>query len=317
MQPYEHLTLAERESLYLLQREGQSIRAIGRELHRSPSSISRELKRNRDRDGRYNPWNALAHYIRRRKKSRRPMRYQEDSTLKTWTMERLALFWPPETIVAIWKKEHPQERLGHTSIYRAIKRGLLPHISERKHLRQRGKRKFTSHNTAPVKVDRRISEWPVQVTERIRVGDWEGDTVRGAPGKGVMLTLVDRASRFLVARLCHNKRADTVRDAIIAAMQAKPVQTMSFDNGSEFTDYHAVERELNTTIYFADPHSPWQRGTNENLNGVLRFFFPKGSNLLTTSQDYLDLVVDLLNDRPRKSLGWLSPREVFFSKCCT
>ena len=243
MQSYVHLTLAERESLYLLLREGKSIRALAREMGRSASSISRELKRNNDRDGRYNPWNATAHYMSRRKSCGRRMRYQEDSPLKTWIIEHLKLFWPPETIVAIWKKEHPQDHLGHSSIYRAIKRGLLPQISEREHLRQRGKRKYTTHDSAPVKPDRRINEWPAQVWERTRVGDWAGDTVRGAPGKGAILTLVDRLSRFLVARLCPNKRTQTVCDAIIASMRGMSVATMSFDNGSEFTDYHMVEEE--------------------------------------------------------------------------
>jgi len=316
MQSYQHFTLTERENLYMLRKAEYGIRAIARELGRSPSSISRELKRNLDKDSRYNAWNATFAYIRRRKKSRRKMRFEKDSELKAWTITQLKKYWPPETIVAIWKREHPGERLSHTSIYRAIKAGILPEITEDRHLRRRGRLKYKAQNCAPVKVDRRIRDWPAEVVDRARVGDWEGDTVRGAPGKGVILTLVDRKSRFLAAHLCANKRADTVKDAIIASMRGKPAKTMSFDNGSEFAEYHKVEDQLETTIYFADPHHPWQRGTNENLNGILRFFFPKGTNFLNISSSYLKFIVDLVNDRPRKCLGWLSPRDVFFAKCC-
>ena len=317
MQSYKHFTLEERESLYQLKKEGKGIRAIARELKRSPSTISRELKRNLDRDGRYNAWNATFAYLRRRKNSRRKKRFEEESELKAWTIEKLEQFWPPETIVKVWKRDHPGESISYTSIYRAIKEGMLPKISEEKHLRRRGKLKFKTHNCAPVKVDRRIEEWPEEVIRRERLGDWEGDTVRGAPGKGVIVTLADRKSRYLVALLCRNKKTDTVCKAIIAAMKEKPVETMSFDNGSEFSGYHTVEEELETMVYFADPHSPWQRGTNENLNGLLRFFFPKGCNLLDVSDEYLASVVDLINRRPRKCLGWLSPHDVFFAKCCT
>jgi IS30 family transposase len=317
MQSYEHFTLLERESLYKLRKEGLGSRAIARELGRSPSSVSRELRRHTDKDGQYNSWNATLVYLHQRKNSRKKFLFETESELKRGTIEQLQRYWPPETIVAVWKKEHPGARLSHTSVYRAIKAGMLPKITEREHLRRRGKLKFKAKNCAPVKVDRRIGEWPVEVVDRGRVGDWEGDTIRGAPGKGVILTLVDRKSRFLVARLCKNKRAVTIEKAILSAMRGKPAHTMSFDNGSEFSTYHEVEDRLKTTVYFAAPRSPWQRGTNENLNGLLRFFFPKGANLLTFSPQYLEQVVDLINDRPRKCLGWLSPQQIFAAKCCT
>lgn len=317
MQSYEHFTRSERENLYELRKEGQAIRAIARALGRSPSSVSRELRRNTDKDGRYNAWNATFAYLRRRKNSRKKPRFEKEPVLKQWIVEQLQKYWPPETIVTIWKREHPGARLSHTSIYHAIKAGMLPKITEQEHLRRRGKLKFKAKNCAPVKVDRRIREWPAEVVQRSRIGDWEGDTVRGAPGKGVILTLVDRKSRLLTAKLCENERAITIENAILISMRGKQAHTLSFDNGAEFSTYHRVENELKATIYFADPHSPWQRGTNENLNGLLRFFSPKGTNFLEVSSQHLNEVVELINNRPRKCLGWLSPYQLFTAKCCT
>lgn len=318
MQSYKHLTLSERESLYQMRKAGRSIREIGKELGRSPLSISRELKHNVDSDGRYNVWNATIAYLQRRKACKRKHRFAQDTALKRWVIEKLEQYWPPEAIVGVWKKEHTGARLSHASIYRAIRRGELPGIAEPTHLRRRGKLKYKAHSScAAVKVDRRIREWPVEVAARARMGDWEGDTLRGAQGQGQLVTLVDRKSRFLVAGLCRDRRAETVKNRILSLMKGKPVLTMSFDNGAEFSQYHEIEQALHTTVYFADPHSPWQRGSNENLNGLLRFFFPKGMDFRRISHRHLASVVDLLNDRPRKCLGWLSPKEVFFSKCCT
>ena len=320
MPSYEHLTLTERCSLYLLHKQGRGVCDIARELRRSPSTISRELKRNLDKDGRYNYHNATFAYMRRRKNCRRSFRYQMNPQLASWTAGCLEKFWSPETIAAIWVREHPRERLGHSTIYRAIKSGLLPGITERTHLRRRGKRKFKTQkpqDCAPVKVDRRIRQWPKEVIARSRIGDWEGDTVYGAPGKGVVLTLVDRASRCLVAKICPNRGADSIKDTILTCMKKRPVSTISFDNAAEFAQYHQIEARLGIPIFFADPHSPWQRGTNENTNGILRFFFPKGTNFLDVSPSELESVVSLINNRPRKCLGWLSPFDVFFAYYCT
>jgi IS30 family transposase len=315
MQSYVHFTLSERGSLYQLWKEGKSLRQIALELGRNVSSISRELRRNRDSDNRYNAWNATFAYIRKRKRCKRRRRFEEASELKKYVIQRLQDYWPPETVVAIWKRNHPQERLSHNSIYRAIKEGDLPNITEVQHLRRQGKLKFKGHNTV-VKAERRITQWPLDVVERTRIGDWEGDTVYGSPGKGLVVTLVDRYSRFLLAKLCPNKKAATVSTIITSLMHGRPVHTMSFDNGSEFAEFRQMETALKTIIYFADPHSPWQRGTNENTNGILRFFFPKGCNFHNVTDGQLDKIVDLINDRPKKCLGWLSPREVFLS-CCT
>ena len=163
-----------------------------------------------------------------------------------------------------------------------------------------------------IKPDRIIPEWPEMIKNRLRIGDWEGDTVLGKSGCGVIVSQVDRNSRYLLARLCHTKKAEDIKDAIITMFEGMPVKSISFDNGSEFSKFREIEKALNAPIYFAEPHKPWQRGTNENTNGILRFFFPKGCDLLKVTQQDLDYVVSLINNRPRKCLGWKTPAEVFF-----
>ena len=151
-----------------------------------------------------------------------------------------------------------------------------------------------------------IPEWPEDIQLRKRVGDWEGDTVRGAPGKGALLTQVDRKSRFLRVALLPCLDSSVTKDAVVSLLSGYPVESISFDNGSEFARFHEMEEQLHTLVYFAEPHKPWQRGTND----LLRFFFPKGFDFRTVSQEDVDLVADLINHRPRKCLGWLSPAEV-------
>ena len=161
--------------------------------------------------------------------------------------------------------------------------------------------------------DRIIPEWPEEIQNRKRIGDWEGDTVYGGIGKGLLVTQVDRRSRFLRAALLKKRDAVLTKDTICNILRGLPVKSISLDNGSEFAEFHALEQELDTLVYFAEPHKPWQRGTNENTNDLLRFFFPKGCNFHAVSQELLDRVVDLINHRPRKCLGWMSPAEVFFA----
>jgi IS30 family transposase len=149
------------------------------------------------------------------------------------------------------------------------------------------------------------------------LGDLEGDTVYGAIGKGVLLTLVDRTSRVLYAVCALNRESEIIKKAFETALKNVTVKSITLDNGSEFAKFPEIETEHNTTVYFADPRSPWQRGSNENMNGLLRFFFPKGINFLTVTDEELQNVVELINNRPRKCLGWLSPREFIYAKCCT
>ena len=164
----------------------------------------------------------------------------------------------------------------------------------------------------------RYSESSIHSRETIielrgRLGDFEGDTVYGSVGKGYLITGVDRRSRYLVAAIARDKKAQTTNAAFVDAFmnaerKIKPL-TLTLDNGTEFAEYRALEKELGITIYFADTHSPWQRGSNENINGLIRFFFPRGTNFNEVSDEQLRAVVELINDRPRKCLNFLSPNE--------
>jgi Transposase and inactivated derivatives, IS30 family len=159
-----------------------------------------------------------------------------------------------------------------------------------------------------------IRNRPDAVNRRDRIGDWEGDTIYGAIGKGYLVTCVDRKSRYFAAALLSKRSEQQMREALKEALRGLPVYTLSLDNGSEFAEYKEIEKDLGATVYFADPHSPWQRGSNENINGLVRFFFPKGADFKAVAQEELYRVIELINERPRKCLGWLSPKDVFFTQ---
>jgi len=316
MQSYTHFTLEERESLRNLLEKGYTVRAIAAELGRSPSSISREISRNHNKTtGRYNSWGATSLYLKRRKRCRRRRRFETDVELIAFTEQRLQLFWSPEIIVALWKREHAGAPLSHSTIYSALKDGLLPNCDRKRHLRRRGRRKYVRGATATIKPERVITDRCDAANQRRRFGDWEGDTVSGGVGKGCLLTCVDRKSRYLVASISPDRGAESIRKAFNKALHGYTVRTLTLDNGSEFAAFKKLENDLKTEIYFCDPHSPWQRGSNENINDALRFFFPKGTDFRLVSQETLNDILVLLNHRPRKCLGWLSPADVL--NCCT
>lgn len=152
-------------------------------------------------------------------------------------------------------------------------------------------------------------EWPEEIARRLTVGHLEGDTVLGKVGTGGILTFVDRVSKELRAARIVSKAAVPTRMAIVKLLKGQNVRSITLDNGCEFAQFREIERELDVPVYFAEPHKPWQRGTNENTNDLLRFFFPKGFDFRTLTDERLQEVVDLINHRPRKCLGWKSPAE--------
>lgn len=320
---YTHYTLEERKYLQDLLSKNYSLRKIAEYLGRSPSSVSREVKRNRSKNPKsgtsdniycYHSWRAQTLSVMRRRASRH---YRLKPNTEEWDyiIRALNRYWTPEEIVSRWRTSNRSSKIfGVSTIYRAIKRGRFPNISRETHLRRRGKKiqtRKSDYNT--IKPDRIIPEWSENIRERLRIGDWEGDTILGKLGCGVIITQVDRKSRYLIAKLCYTKKAEDVKDAIITMFAGVPVKSISLDNGSEFAKFREIEKDLQTTIYFAEPHKPWQRGTNENTNGILRFFFPKGCDFLKVTQQELDYVVELINNRPRKCLGWKTPAEIFFA----
>lgn len=320
MSSYSHFTLEERKYLQELLAQGYSMRKIASFLGRAPSSVSREISRNHakyppkkksNNPYNYHHWRAQICAITRRRQKRRSA-IPEGTAVHQYVIEKLNLYWSPEQIAMRWKKDNPGETLAFSTIYRYIHRRELPGIREKTHLRRRGKNKnYVHHNSYVIHPERRIPEWPEEIIKRLRIGDWEGDTVYGGIGKGLLVTLVERKTRFLCARRIQSRDANETRMAIQQMLDGLPVLSLSLDNGSEFAQFKELEEELNAPIYFAEPHKPWQRGSNENMNGILRFFFPKGFDFHSIEDSVVQAVVDSINNRPRKCLDWFSPSEVF------
>lgn len=321
MKPYTHFTLTEREYLQQLLSEGKSFREIAKILDRSPSSISREVTRNfSKKKKRYNAWRATVLYIIRRKRCVRKPAITVGSELHFQITSCLEKYWSPE-IIANYCKENGN-LVSFSTIYKAVKNGMFDNISPKTHFRRKGKKKHVKRsNHATIHPVHTIHDCPDIVNQKIRLGDWEGDTVCGANNKSCLVTQVDRVSKLLTAAISPNHTKEAVRAATKKAFELldvnMPIHTITLDNGSEFASFKEIEQDLNTTIYFADPHSPWQRGLNENTNDILRFFFPKGTDFSKISEKQLKSVLSLINNRPRKCLGYISPLEFVSKKCCT
>ena len=321
MKPYIHFTLSERICLQQLLTEKKSYREIAKILGRSPSTISREVKRNLSKKKqRYNAWRATTLYIIRRRNCVRKHIIQPDTELYNYITEHLKCFWSPEIIA--YKCKEQGLNVCTSTIYRALKEKRLIGFSPKTHLRRRGKKRSGDRkNCSTIHPVHTIHDRPQIVEDKLRFGDFEGDTVYGGIRKGCAVTLVDRKSKLLVAAIAPNREKETLRKAFINAFALSelkiPIETITLDNGSEFADFLNIEKDLNTTIYFADPHSPWQRGLNENTNDILRFFYPKGTDFLNVPVEEFQNVVHLINNRPRKCLGYLSPIEFLSKKCCT
>ena len=322
MKSYKHFTTEERKCLQKFLAEGLSFRKIADLLDRSPSTISREVKRNKakykphgkpDNKYWYNYWRAQNLYIRRRREQERFV--LKPNTLEwDFIIEHLKLYWSPEQICGRWELIHAErKRLCVSTIYRAIKANRLPKVTAEDNLRRRNKHRcHLNSNYNTIQPDRIIPEWPDEIKNRIRIGDWEGDTVYGGVGKGLLVTLVDRKTRFLCAGIIKSRSSSETRKMIEFLLKDKPAKSISLDNGSEFSEFRELESNLNTEVYFAEPHKPWQRGTNENTNDILRFFFPKGFNFHSLDDEVLQNIVLSINLRPKKCLGWKSPYEAFF-----
>lgn len=318
---YTHFTLEERECLAKLLSEGKKPSQIARELGRHRSSVTREIKRNFSKTTkRYHPWASTIKYIQRRKRCVRKPAIVQGSAEYTFIKACLERFWPPEVIAE--KAKEQGIFVSCSTIYRAIRKGVFGKLAAKAYLRRRGKNRNLSHkNSNVIHPVFTIHDRPAVVEEKGRLGDWEGDTVYGAIGKGCLVTGVDRRSKLLVAARSPSRKQEHIREAFRRAFSSLavdiPVETLTLDNGSEFAAFLDIEKDLNTTIYFADPHSPWQRGLNENTNDLIRFFFPKGTNFLAVTDEEVAKVVDLINTRPRKCLGFLSPLEFVSKSCCT
>ncbi|CAM3951606.1 Integrase catalytic domain-containing protein [Mycolicibacterium frederiksbergense] len=317
-----YLSLLERERLKDLHLAGLSIRKIASELQRSPSTISRELKRNSVSKSGYLPHTAHRLSVQRRIRQR-PRKLLASAELLTYVKAKLKKKWSPEQISNRLPKDFPHQpemRVSTETIYQAIyvhARGELKRELARGLRRGRGVRKPQKRSDVrrPRFVDpmKPISERPIEVDDRAIPGHWEGDLIIGANQGSAIATLVERASRFVMLGFVGRDRsAETVRDTLIATVSRLPEGlrgTLTWDQGAEMSEHRAFTTATNMDVYFCEPASPWQRGSNENTNGLLRQYFPKGVDLSRQSVEQLEAVADELNNRPRKSLDWQTPTE--------
>jgi IS30 family transposase len=321
-----YLSLLERQRIATLRRDGLGVRAIAEQLGRSPSTISRELRRNvRPHDVAYD--GDLAHSrARERARRRRRGRLLLDGELRTLVQAKLELEWSPEQIAAWLRLEFPDQRrwhVCHETIYQALYHGGKGGLSRQLTRRLRTSRPLRKRRRRPmersprfVAPGRLIDHRPVVVDDRLRIGDWEGDLIVGRLNRSAIATLVDRRSRFVkLVAMPAQRTAEAVRDVIVAALLELPAHarcSLTWDQGSEMAGHQQISEVLDSGVFFAHPGKPWQRGTNENTNGLLRQYFPKGTDLSTYTSDDLRSVEDRLNHRPRKCLGWRTPADVFY-----
>lgn len=305
---YTHLSQEERYQIQCLRKGGWSTGRIGELMRRNKSTIARELRRNLNPDGAYAYRLAQQHSVeRRRAASARPR-----ITAETWKAveARLCEDWSPEQIAGAGALRVSHERIYQYVVADQARGGTLwQHLRRR---RRSYRRRFGPPRGHQRFGGRRIGERPAGVARRWRVGDWEGDTIVGA-GSARLVTLVDRKSGFARLQRVPDGKAETVAAAVLQVLyplQAR-VHTITWDNGSEFAAHPLIDVALEAKSYFADPYSAWQRGCDENLNGLVRQYAPKGCDLSTLSDADVRRIEDKLNHRPRKRLGFRTPMDVF------
>ena len=319
---YCHLSSQERYVIYHLVLYGLSLREIGRRLQRHHGTISRGINRNRPTyaDDAVYCNEAAQHYADRRKAKAHHWRRKSNSQLVHYIQQKLIKDWSPEEIVGRLMADYPNNavmRISIETIYQwiyadAVNGGELYTHLRRRHKKRRKQRRYGSlRGLIPGRIS--ISQRPQVVDSRVRFGDWEGDTLQGARGSGAIACHVERKSRYLVAAKLGDKAANTMTLASAGAFDRIPKnmrKTLTVDNGKEFAQFKQLEKLTGFCIYFADPYSAWQWGCNENTNGLIRQYLPKGTNFKDITDKDLAVIVNKLNHRPRKCLNYQTPHEV-------
>jgi IS30 family transposase len=323
-----HLTFGERDRIAQLRFQGYNQEEIAHAIGRCPTTISRELRRNCS-CGAYHA--AAAQRVAERRRAERPLlRKMDRPEINERVRAGLAQEWSPEQIVGRAKRQpQPSDQsavavsspsVSAPSVSSQTIYTWIDNDEHREHwkgfLRRRGKRPYR-RKPAEKSDAARIKNRPEVIEERLRFGDFEGDTVLGPPGTGGLATLVDRKSRLTIIAKIQSKDADHVHEKIKQRMKALDEdrrRSITFDNGTEFARCGRLEKHLGIKLYFADPGCPYQRGTNENTNGLIRQYFPKGTDFRDVTHDAARAVEQRLNNRPRQCLGFRTPHEVFFEK---
>lgn len=322
-----YLSEEERVRIADLRRAGCTLRSIGAELGRSPSTISRELRRNRDEPaGAYRPFTAQRLAVQRRARAGRG-RLANDAVLREFVEQRLVTRWSPEQIAHALVEAfpgQPERNLVPETIYQAVYRPELGGLARRfpralrtGRRRRKPRRRPDARRAGCLAAMTMIDDRPVEAAERTEPGHWEGDLITGAGNRSAIGTLVDRCSRFtILVHLPGRHTAEAVRDALVAALAPLPAglrRSLTWDQGKELALHAEIAAALGMPVFFCDPHSPWQRPSNENTNGLLRQYFAKGSDLRVHTVEDLHVVAAELNDRPRKTLDWHTPAAVLAS----
>lgn len=317
---YSRLTQEDRIALSVLHRTGHSVRSIGKELGKHHSTIVRELQRNRkkSRSG-YHAASArlrAEHCAKQRHNGRRKVAHVP--WLAGYVVRMTKRYWSPEQIAGRLKKLRGHTVVCHETIYQYI-------YNERSDLKEylrcktKYRRRYGSNQRKRAREEeknkRRIDKRPKIVERRSRIGDWEGDTIVGAEKTERILTHVERKTGAVTADKV-TAMAEHVRTAAVRRLKRRTARTITYDNGSEFAEYELIERGVGAKVYFSFPYHSWERGSSENVNGLFRQFFPKKMAFSSVSQADLDYVCDLLNNRPRKRLGYLTPSEALRGKRC-
>lgn len=320
---YKQLNAEERATIMLMRQEGSGLRAMGRLLKRSPSTISRELARNVASESGYIASKAGAQAIRLRAKPRKAWKLVMGNSLFAIVVSYLKKNWSPEQIAGTLQRmypDNPEQRVSHETIYHTLY--AMPRGELRRELIaclrwSRDKRR--SKTRAPrgcghIMAMQSIHLRPAEVADRLIPGHWEADMIKGTMNRSSVGTLVERTTLMVVLAQMPDGTAQSALDGFSEALSAIPPElrkTFTYDQGREMSKHAQLTERTGVAVYFCDPHSPWQRGLNENTNGLLRQYLPKGADLSVYTQEQLDVIAWNLNTRPRKSLGFRSPVEVY------
>lgn len=313
---YKHITTNERCCIANFLSLGLSLRKIAKHLNRNISTISREVKRN-STNGKYLAHIACENYAKNRKncgakgKSSNPtlIKYIEDGLEKTWSPEQIA------GRLRLDYQDDKSMKIGFKTIYRWLYQKIIEKGNVNR-LRRKGKSLNPKETRDKFNIGKSIKDRPKEVRKRETIGHWELDTVVSSRGKSkaCLSTFVERKSRFLIAQVMENRKSLTLNFHCFTAFKDIPtnlIKTFTVDRGKEFAGYVDIENTLNIDVYFADAYASWQRGTNENTNGLLREFYPKKFDFSSINQKELDNIVTIINNRSRKCLGYKTPAEVF------
>ena len=323
MNHYQHLTIDQRETIFLMRSQGNSLREIAKCLQISCSTVCQELNRNSDHD-RYSPSKAQTQYQHRKQNCGRTALLSRPKVFEVVREHFCEDLWSPEEIANRLAVEKHAVQISTTTIYRGIFKGLFDNLfksgsaSAVRHLRHHGKprhNKAYQEKRGKIPLPNKIHDRPREADNRLEIGHWEGDTVLGKSGRACVVTLVDRKSRYLLIGRASKRTSGAVTDTLSHLMKLWPGRSLTItpDRGKEFAKVQCLTEKFGTPFYFPDPHSPWQRGTNENTNGLLREYLPKGTDIDSVTDSQIQAYAEQLNNRPRKCLGWKTPSEVFFN----